>query len=96
MNLSDLKLVSSLVKSSSLLDKGKLQVCIADNLFLSRVRNVLCSLLSEYVSKSDVDKNCVILTLKNDIPDYDILPILRSLKLPITERGKFIILNKGN
>lgn len=96
MNLSDLKLVSTLVKSSSLSDKGKLRVFIADNLFLSKVRNVLCNLLSEYVSNGEVDKNCIILTLKNDIPDYDILPVLRSLKLPITERGKFIILNKGN
>ena len=90
----DLSFLSSLIDNTKLQANGNLKVSIADDLFLNKVHSILSTSLVDYLDSSNLLDSCIILRLKQNLPDYDLLKLLRSLKLPMNERGKFIILNK--
>ena len=90
----DLSFLSSLIDNTKLQANGNLKVSISDDLFLNKVHSILSNSLVDYLESSNLLDSCIILRLKQNLPDYDLLKLLRSLKLPMNERGKFIILNK--
>lgn len=94
MEYYDLSVISKLVEKSRLNENGSLSVTIADDLFLKDVGNILSQILSSYLDSSLIKNDCIILRMKPNLPDYNILKVLRSLKLPMSDRGKFIIINK--
>lgn len=94
MECYDLSVISKLVEKSRLNENGSLSVTIADDLFLKDVGNILSQILGSYLDSSLIKNDCIILRMKPNLPDYNILKVLRSLKLPMSDRGKFIIINK--
>lgn len=89
----DFCVLSSLIKSSVVMDNGRLRSFVTDDLFVNKVHAIVSAILGKYLENSCIDSGSIVLTVKRNIPDYILLKLLRSLKVSINSRGKFIILN---